>query len=237
MQIEIAIPILNEESTLDAQIRLVDRFLIESLTAYPETSVIIADNGSTDQSSEIGQALAKELDRVSYERVGQRGVGRALKHTWTRSMADVVGYMDLDLSTDLSHLPEALRMIEQGSDVVTGSRLSPGSKVIGRSPVRSVVSHAFNLIVRTYFGTHFADGMCGFKFLLREHVAPLIDLGAKSDGWFFATEILICAEYAGLRVDDLPVIWRDDPETKARMGKLTIEYLTAMRRLKRQLQS
>jgi len=236
-QIDITIPILDEEDTLDTQVRKVIACLQSILPGY-DIHLKIADNGSTDRSPEIGAQLQSEFPIVEYLRVGERGVGRALKFSWTRSHADIVGYMDLDLATDVRHLAEAFApLVANDADVVTGTRLKKGSNVVGRSLTRAVTTRVFNLMVKSYFGTKFTDGMCGFKFLRREYLPRLMKLGARSDGWFFATEILVCAEYADLRVVDLPVHWTDDPNSKAKIGKLAFEYMAAMRRLKRNLQA
>lgn len=237
-KIDITIPILDEEDTLERQITKVVAYLQSSFPRDYDIRLKIADNGSTDRSPQIGALLSTSIPMVDYLRVGDRGVGRALKYSWTRSDAQVVGYMDLDLATDLRYLPPALApLVANEADVVSGTRLGKGSKVVGRSLVRAVTSRAFNQMVRMYFGTSFTDGMCGFKFLRREHLERLMELGAVSDGWFFATELLVCAEFAGLRVVDLPVHWTDDPNSKVKIGKLSMEYLAAMGKLKRHLHS
>lgn len=237
-RIDVVIPILDEEDTLSTQICRAANYLEQNFRGVYDVRLIIADNGSTDHSPEIGGDLESNIEIVEYLRIGERGVGRALKFAWTRSDADIVGYMDLDLATDLKHLQEAFApLIARKVDVVTGSRLRKGAKVVGRSLVRAVTTRAFNLIVRSYFRTNFSDGMCGFKFLRREHISQLMKLGAQSDGWFFATELLICAEYAGLRVKDLPVVWRDDPNSRVEIGKLAGEYIGAMRELKAHLKA
>ena len=235
MTYEITVPILNEAFSLERQIEIVVKYINESLSDIADIRVIIADNGSTDASPEIGHRLAEKHATITYLRLDEQGVGRALKQSWEQSKADFVGYMDLDLATDLRHIREAFDLLADGADVVTGSRLAPGAQVIGRSVLREVTSRAFNFIVTAYFGTHFGDGMCGFKFVRRANVEPLIEMGAASDGWFFATEFLVCAEKAGLRVETLPVKWTDDPESKAKIVQLTFEYLGAMRRLKERL--
>ena len=238
MKIDIVIPILNEEETLRAQVQKLIAFLADSTETNYTFSIIIADNGSTDGSPEIAELLQSEYPMVTYMRVDERGVGRALKYAWTRSEADVVGYMDLDLATDVKHLADAISpLASDAADIVTGTRLAKGSTVVGRSLTRAVTTRVYNWMVRTYFGTKFTDGMCGFKFLKREYLPGLMALGAKSDGWFSATELLVCAEYSGLRVLDLPVHWTDDPNSKARIGKLAVEYTAAMRKLKRNLQA
>lgn len=233
MRIEITIPVLNEQETIAKKVEEVDRFLSAE---FPEESIhlVVADNGSTDQTEAIAKKLSATLDRVEYLRLSERGVGRALKASWTQSKADIVGYMDLDLATDLSYLRPALNaLIRDEADVVTGSRLAKGSTVIGRKFVRKVTSVGLNLLVRLVFSTTFTDGMCGFKFLKRTEVEKLIESGARSDGWFFATELLIVGEHLGLRIKDLPVRWTDDPESKVRIVSLSLEYIRAMKSLKK----
>ena len=234
--IEITIPILNEENTLAQQIKKTCAYIENNLKDIGSIRLILADNGSTDKTPEIARELEKILPGVEYLRLEQRGVGRALKASWTKSTADIVGYMDLDLATDLRHLRPALEtLIENNAEVVTGSRLAKGAKVIGRKPIRNVTSFCFNYIVRLIFNTSFSDGMCGFKFLQRGTLEKLMDTGAKSDGWFFATEILVTADHLKYRVYDLPVIWTDDPNSKVKIIKLTIEYLKAMLSLRQRL--
>jgi hypothetical protein len=77
--------------------------------------------------------------------------------------------------------------------------------------------------------------MCGFKFLRRSILPSLMQAGAVSDGWFFATEVLVTGDYLGYHVLDLPVEWTDDPYSKVKIGKLSVEYLKAMRVLKHRL--
>ncbi len=238
IEIEITIPVLNEEASLDRQVRKASTYIREQFTDLGAIRLIIADNGSNDRTQTIAEKLAAEMPDVSYLRLKERGVGRALKASWGSSSADIIGYVDLDLVTDLSHLPEALApLVRNDADVVTGSRLAQGSRVIGRSLLRSFISRVFNLMLRLYFGVRFTDGMCGFKFLKRDKLDGLMKAGAQNDGWFFATELLICAESRGLRVKDLPVTWTDDPQSKVRIGKLALEYTRSMWVLKRRLRA
>lgn len=234
--IEITIPVLNEEGTLDSQVRKAYHFIKQNLADINPIRIILADNGSTDSTAEIAHILTQQLPDVHYLRLEQRGVGRALKTSWGQSKADVVGYMDLDLATDLRYLRPALeKLLADQADIVTGSRLAKGARVNGRSTLRNFTSRCFNSIVKIVFQTSFSDGMCGFKFLKRSCLENLIAAGAQSNGWFFATEILITAEYLGYRVSDLAVEWTDDPDSKVKIGKLTIEYLKAIQILHNRL--
>jgi len=229
---DIIIPILNEENTLEGNVGIIIDFLKKELSDNYDCRVILADNGSDDNTPAIGKKLAEKFSGVVfYHRVGKKGVGLALKSSWLESDAQYVGYMDLDMATDLRHLTEALEALGS-NDVVYGSRLHKSSKVIGRTLKREITSRIFNLFIKTYLRTHFSDGMCGFKFLKKEHVESIIDSGADSDGWFFCTEILVVSEWLGLKLYELPVEWTDDPNSKVKIGKLALEYIGAMQRLK-----
>lgn len=118
---------------------------------------------------------------------------------------------------------------------MTGSRLLNESIVEGRSVRRSVVSRAFNFLMRAYFDTTLQDTTCGFKFMRRSVLDSVINHGACSEGWFFCPELLIVAEALGLEVKEIPVRWTDDPESKVKVCRLSLEYLVAMRALKRRL--
>lgn len=234
--IEITIPILNEEKTLDHKIRELYLYICMNLHDFEPIQIILVDNGSTDNTNTIAKKLTYEFASIKYLRLEEKGVGLALKTSWSASKSDIIGYIDLDLATDLRYLKPFFEILANDrADIVTGSRLMKGSKVIGRSTLRSFTSQSFNIIIKNIFNTSITDGMCGFKFLKREYIDQLIKTGAQSDGWFFATELLIIGEYLGYRIIDYPVEWKDDNDSKVKIGKLAVEYLKAMFILKNRL--
>ena len=235
MTFEVTIPVLNEAETLNRQIHTLHHFLSQHFQEPEQWRIVIADNGSTDDTPHLAEALSDELREVRLLRVPRKGVGLALKTSWMQSNADIVGYMDLDLATDLKHFIQAYNAIAtEGFDLVYGTRLHKRSRVRGRSLTREITSRAFNTILKTYLGTRFSDGMCGFKWLRRDLVASLIEGGAVSDGWFFSTELLAIAEWKGLRLCELPVQWTDDTtESKVNIPRLAMQYLEAMAALKK----
>ncbi len=234
MTFDVTIPVLNEEASIDRQVRILHRFLSEHFPESGQWRIVIADNGSTDNTRHIAAALGDEFPEIQLVQVPERGVGLALKTSWTQSTADIVGYMDLDLATDLHHFTQAYHALTtEGFDVVYGTRLHARSKVIGRTIKREITSRVFNAILKVYLGVHFSDGMCGFKWLRREFVAPLMAGGAMSNGWFFSTELLTVAEWHKLKICELPVQWTDDTtESKVDIPKLAMQYLKAMDILK-----
>lgn len=236
LTIEITIPILNEESTLEIQVDKIILFFNNYLKEKYEIRIVLADNGSTDSTPYIAKIIEEKYSCIRYIRIEKKGVGRALKSSWSTSQADIIGYMDLDLATDLRYLQPALeKLCDNQADIVTGSRLIRGAKVFGRSPLRTFTSRCFNIIVKKAFKISFSDGMCGFKFLKRSCLENILTAGLRSDGWFFATEILVVGEYLGYRIYDLPVEWTDDPSSKVKIGKLSVEYLKEISSLRRHL--
>ena len=230
MTFEITIPVLNEEETLAQQVNILFDFLSENFPHKENWGVVIADNGSTDNTWNIANDLKATFGNIRLVQTPKRGVGLALKTSWSSSQSDIVGYMDLDLATDLKHFHEVIQVFDnQQVDLIYGTRLHKKSEVIGRTLKREITSRAFNFIVSHYLRTRFSDGMCGFKFLKRNHLEQLMTIGAESDGWFFSTELLATAEWNGLNIHELPVKWTDDVgSSKVKIFKLAKEYLKAM---------
>ena len=126
--------------------------------------VVIADNGSTDSTPDIGRRLSDTFADVGYLRLEQRGRGRALKKAWGASTADAVAYMDVDLSTDLAALPALVGAIEaKRCEVAIGSRLCRGARVVGRTLKREFISRAYNLLIRAMFMVRFRTRSAGSR--------------------------------------------------------------------------
>ena len=127
---EIVIPVYNEEKTLEKNIVEILRF-VSRLFDSNDFSLTIADNASNDNTESIGKMISKQYQEISYLRIERKGVGAALKEAWSKSKADVVGYMDLDMATKLSHIAEVKEIFDKGEcDILYGSRLHNESVVI-----------------------------------------------------------------------------------------------------------
>lgn len=229
--LDMVLPGLNEERGLADSVAALSAFMSDNMGGY-DWRIIIADNGSTDSTPEIGRGLAAESDRVEYTRLEQRGRGRALKRAWSESEADVVGYMDIDLSTDLKALPTLTAAVARGGyDVAIGSRLKKGARVIGRSPKRELTSRCYSLMFRSMFFTRFRDAQCGFKAVSRRAVREVLPL-VEDTGWFFDSELLILCEKSGYPVFELPVRWEDDPDSTVRVVSTSYRQTMGLLRLR-----
>ena len=229
--VSLVLPVLNEERGLASSTLRLHDYLTANLAGY-DWRIVIADNGSTDSTPGVGARLAREHDRIDYLRIEQRGRGRALKRGWLESDADIRGFMDIDLSTELEAIPELVRSIESGGhDVAIGSRLKKGAVVKGRSLLREVISRGYSLLFRTMFLTGFSDAQCGFKAVSRRAARDLLPL-VRDNGWFFDTELLLLAEKNGYRIDEIPVRWTDDPDSRVRIVRTAWDDLKGLLRLR-----
>ena len=229
--VDVVIPVLNEEHSLPWCIETLKSFLAEQLTEH-DWRILVADNGSTDGTLDVARRYADEDPlRVTYIHLDQRGRGRALRKAWLDSDRDILTYMDVDLSTGLDAFPTLVKAItEEGYHVATGSRLARGSRVT-RSFKREAVSRIYNLIIRAAFLTRFSDAQCGFKAVSREAAGVLVP-AIVNNHWFFDTELLIIAEKRGFRVKDIPVTWREDPDTRVKVVGTAMEDLKGLARLR-----
>ena len=228
--VDIIIPVYNEGAGLPQSIETLHGFLSEHMSAH-EWQIIIADNGSTDSTLGVARELSEKYSGVTYAHLDQKGRGRALYKTWTESQADVVCYMDVDLSTRLEALPPLIGAIENGYDVAIGSRLAKGSRVDRRSFKREIISRGYNLLIKTMFWTHFSDAQCGFKAVSQRVARELVPL-IKDRAWFFDSELLILAEKNGYRIKDVPVHWVDDPDTRVKVFSTAYEDVKGLLRLR-----
>src|SRR5215467_10184597 len=229
VQVEIVIPVRNEDRDLIPGVRRLHAYLGEK---FPFTThITIADNGSTDGTWAQALALAGELPSVHAERLERPGRGGALRSIWSASDADIYAYMDVDLSTDLNALLPLLAPLLSGhSDVAIGTRLARGARVI-RGTRREIISRCYNLLLHATLGTGFSDAQCGFKAIRADAARVLLPL-TEDTGWFFDTELLVLAERAGLRIHEVPVDWIDDPDSRVRVVPTALADLRGIARLR-----
>jgi putative flippase GtrA len=232
VDVEIVVPVFNEEVDLGPSVRRLTAFLDEH---FPFSAVItIADNASTDGTWQCATELASSLERVRAVHLDAKGRGRALQHAWTMSTARVVAYMDVDLSTDLNALlPLVAPLLSGHSDVAIGTRLSRSARVV-RGGKREFISRSYNLLLRTTLRARFSDAQCGFKAMRTDCARALLP-HVLDTSWFFDTELLVLAERSGLRIAEIPVDWVDDPDSRVDIMSTTVADLRGVARLGRSM--
>jgi glycosyltransferase involved in cell wall biosynthesis len=228
--VEVVVPVYNEEAALPKSIPVLCAYL-ETYFPY-RWSVVIADNASTDSTLDVASNLATAYHpHVSVLHLKEKGRGRALKAAWLSSEADILAYMDVDLSTNLySFLPLIAPLATGHSDLSIGSRLLKGAMVT-RQWKREVISRCYNLLIKAMFGNRFSDAQCGFK-AIKGSVAQELVPQVKDGEWFFDTELLLVAEEQGYRVSEVPVDWIEDLDSRVNVASTAIEDIKGLLRVR-----
>lgn len=230
--IEIVVPVLNESATLRKQIETIESYMSKNLPY--RYRITIADNGSTDETQVVARTLAQDIPTVRTVRLQERGRGRALKKVWSESAANILTYMDVDLSTSLDDfLPMIQPLIEGDAGVAIGSRLAKGAKTT-RGLKREFISRTYNKIIKWSSHTKFSDAQCGFKAIRRD-VAQKFLPRIKDNEWFFDTELLIKTERAGVSIHEQPVSWIEDKDSRVKIVKTATDDLKGLHRVNKEL--
>ncbi len=231
VRVDIVIPVYNEERDLERGVARLRDFLQQNCPYC--WRIVVADNASRDRTLEIAQALGQRWPgQVKAIHLDRKGRGRALRRAWLDSDADVVSYMDVDLSTGLEAFMPMIEPLAKGEyQVATGSRLLPASR-IKRSLKREIISRIYNLMVWVMFPRKgFSDAQCGFKACTRRAVQELVPL-IEDQAWFFDSELLLRAGQRGYRIHDVPVHWEEDPGTTVKIASTAWEDIKGLFRVR-----
>jgi hypothetical protein len=181
--------------------------------------LVIAEDGSN--SSEIIVPLKTKFNNVTHIQHDERlGRGRALREAWAEIHGDLYLYVDVDMASDLERYDAYKNLIklQQQYDLVTGSRYLPKS-VTKRPLTRRLASVVYNWLVRTVFGTRVYDHQCGFKSFSKRLVQTLSEK-AKSDSWFWDTEVIVIAKKMGYTIKEIPIHWTEKKGKKTPLRRL-----------------
>lgn len=234
MMLSIIFPVLNERLRLESGITRTVEYL-EKIN-FSDYEIIIVDNGSEDETPEIAAGLCKKYNKVSYERISVRGVGAAFRRGAALSRGEIVGYMDIDLSTNIKHLGEAIHIFETRPEIayINGSRFARESDTKGRKWYRRITSQGLLILLKVFLRMKSTDAICGFTFVRRETALSLVEGCSQDNGWFYMIEFLLRAEKRGVNVLDYPVEWQEDYNTTVKVFKTVCNYLVQIARLFRE---
>ncbi len=235
--INLLFPVLNERLRLQKGIETTIAYVREQVKIPCKLTIL--DNGSEDETPEIGKKLEEAYPEVTYVRVGERGVGVAFRKGIELNDCDIVGYMDIDLSTDLKYLGKTIEMFQQDPELqyVNGTRFSKESDTKGRKWYRKITSMGLVFLLKTIFHMKATDALCGFTFLRKEEAEQLVAESSQDNGWFYTVEFLLRAERDGMKICDMPVEWQEDYNTTVKVFKTIKNYVIQIRRLRKALKS
>ncbi len=232
--VDILLPVYNEAHVLEKSVTTLRDFLQEHVTDF-DWIITIGDNASIDNTLEAARELEKRFKDVRVFHLDKKGRGRMVKYAWKESEADILTYMDIDLSTDLNAFPPMVRAIMEGYDVAIGSRQYRGAEV-KRSFKRETISRGYIRILKLLLGFPFTDAQCGFKAVSKKIVDDLFPQ-IEDDEWFFDTELLYLAYRNGYKVKELPVRWIEDTDSRVKILRtawLDVKGVFRMRKYERQ---
>lgn len=233
LSINLLFPVLNERLRLQSGIDRSMSYLRENITIPYRLTIL--DNGSEDETPQIGRMLEEKYPEVSYVRLEERGVGVAFREGIALNESALVGYMDIDLSTDLKYLGKTIELFQERPELeyVNGSRFSRESDTKGRKWYRKITSMGLVFLLKIFFHMKATDAVCGFTFLRNDTAKRLAGVCSNDNGWFYTIEFLLRAERMGVVIYDMPVEWQEDYNTTVKVWKTIKNYLVRMRALRK----
>jgi glycosyltransferase involved in cell wall biosynthesis len=232
MKAQVVLPVYNEQRRLPRSLPRLHAFLTANCPL--DWSILIANNGSTDQTQWTAERLCREYPRTAVVCAPENGRGGALKRAWLASDAEILSYMDVDLATGLEAFPQLIDTVAcDRADLAIGSRFLPASRTT-RGWRRRIISTGYRYLAWALCGTNLSDFQCGFKAISRKAAQALLPL-VEDAGWFFDTELLLQAEKNRWRVAELAVTWTEDDDSRVRLISTAWQDLRGLCRLHRKL--
>ncbi len=211
--LSVVIPAYNEERRIVPTLRRIADYL--ALKGW-SAEILVVDDGSTDGTAGRVSEMAGAMPSLRLVRNDRnRGKGYSIRHGFAESRGTLVLLTDADLSTPIEEIEKLLpAILEKGNGVAVGSRgLDPSTVEVPQGWVRRTMGKGFNVIVRTLTGLSIRDTQCGFKLLKRNLFVPVF-AAARVDRFSYDVEILYLAHHRGIRIAEIPVVWRNSPMSR-----------------------
>ena len=211
--LSIVIPAYNEEARIVPTLDAIAAYLAR--TGW-SAEILVVDDGSNDATAQRVTEMARSIPGLHLLRNGRnRGKGFSIRHGFSRCRAPLVLLTDADLSTPIEEIEKLLPAVrEGGSGIAIGSRgLDPSTVELPQGWLRRTMGRSFNRIVRALTGLPLRDTQCGFKLLRREAFLPVF-AAARVDRFSYDVEILYLARRRGVEIAEVPVVWRNSPQSK-----------------------
>jgi dolichyl-phosphate beta-glucosyltransferase len=212
-RLSIVIPAYNEEGRIVPTLSAIGGYLAG---AKWEAEVLVVDDGSTDATAGRVSEMAASIPGLRLIRNGSnRGKGFSIRQGFARCRAPLVLLTDADLSTPIAEVEKLLQALrDERIGIAIGSRgLDPSTVEVPQGWIRRTMGKGFNVIVRSLTGLTVRDSQCGFKLLRRTPFVPIFQ-SATVDRFSYDVEILYLARRRGIGIAEIPVIWRNSPQSK-----------------------
>lgn len=231
IHLSVVVPAYDEEERIGQTLTSIASYLRKKDFL---SEVIVVDDGSQDRTSERAARALQEMDRVRVIKLPQNlGKGAAVKEGVLQAQGDFVLFSDADLSTPIEELEKFWPWTGRGFDVVIGSRALPGADIqVRQSFFRELMGKTFNVLIRLFLMKGIPDTQCGFK-LFRKDVAKNIFPLVKIKGFSFDAEALYLCRRGGYNIKQVPVVWRNSPQSKVKIIRSSLGMLLDLWKIKR----
>jgi len=194
-----------------------------------DLEILVADDGSTDDTAQQAEEAGARVVRLEHN----RGKGAAVRAGMLAATGRTVAFTDVDLAYPPEQLRTLLAGVEDGWDVVVGSRWHSDSQAIARpSLLRQVSSRLFNLLTATVLLGQYRDTQCGCKAFCGD-VARTVFEHTRIDGFAFDVEVLHLVERYRLSLSEVPVRVSDGGSSTVRVGSVAIRMIRDLFRIRR----
>lgn len=218
--LSLIIPAFNEASRVGQTLAVCFEYFAAQSYKY---EVIVVDDGSTDGTSDVVREQFPTVKLIRYSE--NRGKGYAVKAGMAEAEGDYRLFYDADGSTPITEMSKVWPMIEEGADIVIGSRALPGSEVAVRQPwYRQNMGRVYNVLLRILRLTRFPDTQCGFKVMSRASAASIMPLITR-DGFGMDCELLAIAQLQGYRIEQVPVRWLNSEDSRVRIVRDSLDMI------------
>jgi dolichyl-phosphate beta-glucosyltransferase len=219
--LSVVIPAYNEELRLGPTVRRIKEYL---QTQPRETEIVVVDDGSSDATSQV----ASRYGARALHHPKNLGKGAAIRTAFLSAAGRFILFTDADSSTPIQEADKFLPLLEQGFDLVIGSRRMRTSQVLVRQPRhRELMGKGFQVLASRLLGLGVKDVTCGFKAFRREAAVELARR-QKRDDWTFDAEHLCIARALGMGIAEVPVRWENSPASRVRVARDTVRSLTGL---------
>ncbi len=214
--LSIVIPAFNEEKRLGDTLDRIAAYVMENSI---DSEIVVVDDGSMDETPEIARKASLRHSSVRLVRNEENmGKGFSIRRGFLASKGSLVLVTDADLSAPIEEFDTLFKVLrEHDQDIVIGSRGIDSSKIEIKQPwLRRIMGKVFNRVVRSITKLPFKDTQCGFKLMVRQKVKPIIEI-MRVDRFSYDVELLFLAHTFGLKIVEVPVVWRDSRATRVKM--------------------
>lgn len=222
--ISIVIPCYNESDKLYNNICLLDNFLSENIL-NDTYEIILSNDGSKDNTLDIMNELSKKYFNIKLiNNETNEGKGSAVRKGMLNASGRYVIFMDADLATDLSAINDSIKELDNGFDVVIGSRRIKGADIRIKQPIhRRFIGKSCSIITNALLHLNVEDTQCGFKCFKQEIINKVFS-SQQIKGFAFDAEVLYISKLYGYSIKELPVIWRNAETTTVKAGSDSLKF-------------